>query len=79
MIGHVGDRTDVRLVSRSVEVTQADIVALHRSAAMLPPGSRTTVERDLLVVVLDELISQRALLQRLGTDLKTVARRSNNT
>jgi hypothetical protein len=40
---------------RNVEVTQPEIVALHRSAAMLPPGSRTTVERDLLVVVLDEL------------------------
>lgn len=61
-----------------MDITQADIVALHRSAAMLPPGSHTTVERDLLVVVLDELISQRALLQRLGTDLKTVARRSNS-
>jgi len=60
-----------------MDVTQADIVALHRSAAMLPPGSRTTVERDLLVVVLDALISQRALLQRLGADLRTVARRSN--
>lgn len=45
---------------------------------MLPPGSRTTVERDLLVVVLDELISQRALLQRLGSDLRTVARRSTD-
>lgn len=43
---------------------------------MLSPGTNIGVERDLLLSLLDELISQRALLQRLGTDLRTVARRA---
>jgi hypothetical protein len=54
---------------------QADLIALHRSTAMLQPGTNIGVERDLLLQLLDELIAQRALLQRLGADLKSVARK----
>ena len=43
---------------------------------MLQPGASIGVERDLLIRVLDELFSQRALLQRLGADLKSVARKA---
>ncbi|MEZ5220311.1 MAG: hypothetical protein R2743_02380 [Ilumatobacteraceae bacterium] len=60
-----------------MEQDQADLVSLQRSAAMLQPGTSIGVERDLLLRVLDELFSQRALLQRLGTDLKTVARKAH--
>ena len=60
-----------------MEPNQADLVSLQRSAAMLQPGTSIGVERDLLLRVLDELFSQRALLQRLGADLKTVARKAH--
>lgn len=59
-----------------VEPDQADLISLQRSAAMLQPGASIGVERDLLIRVLDELFSQRALLQRLGADLKSVARKA---
>jgi hypothetical protein len=59
-----------------MEPNQADLIALHRSTAMLPPGSKTEVERDVLLQLVDELLSQRALLQRLGADLKSVARKA---
>ena len=45
---------------------------------MLSPGTNIGVERDLLLSLLDELITQRALLQRLGADLRTVARRAQS-
>lgn len=59
-----------------MEPDQADLIALQRSAAMLQPGACIGVERDVLLNVLDELFSQRALLQRLGSDLKSVARKA---
>lgn len=59
-----------------METGQADLIALHRSTAMLSPGTNIGVERDLLLSLLDELIAQRALLKRLGADLRTVARRA---
>jgi hypothetical protein len=59
-----------------VEPGQADLIALHRSTAMLSPGTNIGVERDLLLSLLDELIALRALLQRLGADQPTVARRA---
>jgi hypothetical protein len=59
-----------------VDASQADLIALHRSTAMLSPGNNIGVERDLLLSLLDELIAQRALLHRLGADLRTVAQRS---
>lgn len=46
---------------------------------MFSPGTNIGVERDLLLSLLDELINQRALLQRLGADLRTVAQRSRAT
>lgn len=61
-----------------MEPGQADLIALHRSTAMLSPGTNIGVERDLLLSLLDELITQRALLQRLGADLRTVARRAQS-
>ena len=57
-------------------VAQADLVALHRSTAMLSPDAPTAVSRDVLLEVLDELIAARALIHRLGTDLRDVARRA---
>ncbi len=59
-----------------MEPGQADLIALHRSTAMLSPGTNIGVERDLLLSLLDELIALRALLQRLGADQPTVARRA---
>ena len=59
-----------------MEPDHADLISLQRSAAMLQPGASLAVERDLLIRVLDELFSQRALLQRLGADLKSVARKA---
>ena len=60
-----------------MEPGQADLIALNRSTAMLSPGANIGVERDLLLSLLDELIAQRALLKRLGADLRTVARRAS--
>lgn len=55
--------------------SHADLVALHRSAAMLPPGSDVAVPREQLLGVLVELLEARSLLTRLGSDLRAVARR----
>ena len=46
-----------------------------RSAAMLQPGQTYPVGRDDLIELCNELLSARQLLQRLGTDLRTVAAR----
>ncbi|HEX9260819.1 MAG TPA: hypothetical protein VF855_14870 [Acidimicrobiales bacterium] len=55
---------------------QAELVALHRSTAMLPPGQRAAIDRDALLELCEELMEARALLGRLGTDLRAVARRA---
>lgn len=46
-----------------MEPHQADLIWLRRSATMLQPSASIGVEPDLLIGVLDELFSQRALLQ----------------
>jgi hypothetical protein len=43
---------------------------------MQPPGSKVALDRDELVAVIGELIDARQLLERLGGDLKAVARRA---
>jgi hypothetical protein len=55
---------------------QADLIAWQRSVAMLTPNAAVSLERERLLEILDELVATRALLARLGADLKTVARRA---
>jgi hypothetical protein len=50
----------------------AELISVERSAAMAPPGSDVSIRRDLLLDALAELRQQRALLTRLGADLRTV-------
>lgn len=57
-------------------ISSAELVALQRSAAMLPPGQRLSVEREQLYAMCSELIEARQLLARLGSDLREVADRS---
>lgn len=57
-------------------ITTAELIALQRSTAMLPPGQRMPVDRDQLQGLCQELLEARELLDRLGTDLRTVARRT---
>jgi hypothetical protein len=54
----------------------ADLIATQRSAAMAPPNTDIRVPRDDLIEIIEELLDQRRLLQRVGTDLKTIARRA---
>ncbi len=61
---------------RSAPMEQADLIAWHRSVVMLTPNAAVTLERERLLEILDELVATRALLARLGGDLKTVARRA---
>jgi hypothetical protein len=61
-----------------VTVATAQVVALQRSAAMLPPGQSLPVARDELFELCRELLEARQLLARLGTDLRTVAARSRS-
>lgn len=51
-------------------------VGERRSAAMLSPGQSLPVHRDTLQAMCGELLESRALLARLGTDVRTVAQRS---
>ncbi|HEX9259402.1 MAG TPA: hypothetical protein VF855_07680 [Acidimicrobiales bacterium] len=46
--------------------------------AMLTPGQKATVEREVLLDLLAELIESRALLARLGGDLREVVRRDRS-
>lgn len=55
---------------------QADLISWHRSVAMAAPRSTVSAQREQLLDVLDELISVRTLLSRLGADIKSVARRA---
>ncbi len=55
---------------------QAELVALQRSTATLQPGATVALGREELLELLEELTGTRALLARLGSDLKTVARRA---
>jgi hypothetical protein len=54
-------------------VSDSDLVALQRSAAMLPPGASLPVDRDQAFQMCSELIEARQLLTRLGSDLRSVA------
>jgi len=58
-------------------VSDAELIALHRSAAMLTPNAPAPVNRETFIELVDGLIETRHLLRRLGADLKTVARRSS--
>lgn len=49
------------------------LTALRRSAVMINPGGSIPVARDELVALCDELLANRQLLARLGTDLRAVA------
>ena len=57
-------------------ISSAELVALQRSAAMVPPGQRLSIDRDQLHAMCSELIEARQLLARLGSDLREVAARS---
>lgn len=59
-----------------MSITNAELIALQRSAAMLSPGQRVSVERERIQELCQELLDSRELLQRLGTDLRNVAQRS---
>jgi hypothetical protein len=52
------------------------IVTLQRSAAMLTRGQSMPVDRDVLIELCEELIEQRELLRRVGSDLRTIALRA---
>jgi hypothetical protein len=43
---------------------------------MLSTGQKATVDRDVLLAICAELLEARALLARLGGDLRAVARRA---
>lgn len=54
----------------------ADLIATQRSAAMAPPNTDIKIRRDDLIEIIEEILDQRRLLERVGTDLKTIARRA---
>lgn len=54
----------------------ATLVGMQRSAAMLSNGQTVPVEGKVLYAMCSELLEQRQLLERLGTDLRSVARRA---
>jgi hypothetical protein len=60
-------------------VSDSDLVALQRSAAMLRPGATLPVDRDQVFQMCSELIEARQLLTRLGSDLRSVANRSRRS
>jgi len=51
-----------------------EVTAILRSAAMAAPSTKVTIEREVIVDLLEELMQSRSLLRRLGDDLRTVAR-----
>jgi hypothetical protein len=57
-------------------MSASELVALQRSAAMLPPGQSQPVDRDTLHALCSELLEARELMSRLGADLRTIAQRS---
>lgn len=54
-------------------LSTGDLTSLQRSAAMLSPGQSLPVARETLQELCTELLDARALLARLGADLRTVA------
>jgi hypothetical protein len=45
---------------------------------MAPPCSKVTIERETLCALVDEVVAQRALLERFDGDLRTIAQRSRH-
>jgi hypothetical protein len=56
-------------------VPDHELSGIARSAAMLAPGATVSVDRDVLIAIVEELVETRSLVARLGADLTTVARR----
>ena len=55
-------------------MNQAELVTLQRSAAMQLAGTSVAVDRDDIIELIEELFELRRLVQRVGGDLKTLAR-----
>jgi hypothetical protein len=55
-----------------------ELISIGRSAAMAPPCSNVTIKRELLCDLVDEVVAQRALLERFGADLRAIAQRSRD-
>ena len=51
----------------------ADLTSLMRSCAMLSSGQSIPVDRDQLYQLCEEVLETRQLLQRFGSDLRSVA------
>jgi hypothetical protein len=60
-------------------VGTADLVSLHRSAAMAAFGQSLPVNREVLMSICDELLEVRSLLERMGTDLRAIAAKAPPT
>lgn len=79
VLGHVAQvvgsyQTCVRY-SGSMIATADDVTCLMQSASALHPGQTIPVDRDDLRELCEEVLAQRQLLERMGTDLRTVAAR----
>ncbi len=57
-------------------VSDAELIALQRSAVMLQPNANAAVSREQFLELVNELVETRRLLRRFGADLTTVARHS---
>lgn len=57
-------------------VSTGDLVALQRSATMVPPGQSVPLPRDTVIELCRELLELRALVARVGTGPRDVASRS---
>lgn len=71
--GGVVIRTSVRY-GWGVEITTPELVSLQRSTGMLNAGQVATIPREQLLALCSELLEHRALLERLGADLRRVVR-----
>ena len=58
------------LESESVMVPTPELASSSTSAAMITPGERYPVDREVLVSLCEELLDHRRLLARLGGDLR---------
>ena len=78
MLSDAGSYVCSTTVDGLMAVTDPELIALHRSTAMLQPNVKASVDREQLLELIDELVATRRLLTRLGGDLRTVARRASN-
>jgi hypothetical protein len=60
-------------------MNQAELVTMQRSAAMQLAGTTVSVDRDDIIELIEELFELRRLVQRVGGDLKTLARHATGT